>query len=429
MPAEIYLLKTGMTMTEGMVAEWYVGDGEQVKKGDLLYALETEKINMDVDAEVSGTVRHLVAPGVMLAPGDVVGLVFAPDEQIPDDIKMVQTAPARPEQIVAGEAVPAAPRSPRRARVAASPAARRLARELGVDIASLSGTGPGGRIVEADVRQTPPASSAVVAPRSSPAARRMAREQGIDIATVTGSGPAGRIVKQDLVHSQTGSMPMTGMRRTIARRMQTSLAESAQLTMHMEVVMDEAVKMREQLIDEWRAESIRPTYTDLVLRAAARALTTHPRMNSEFGETQIRLHPDVHLGIAVSLDEGLVVPVIRHAGRLSLKQLAVESARLARAARNGDLGMDDFAGGTFTVTALGMYGVDGFTPIINAPQAGILGVNRIYDGLAWVDERPVRSKRMNLSLTWDHRVLDGVPAAAFLAEVQSLLEAPYRLLV
>lgn len=152
-------------------------------------------------------------------------------------------------------------------------------------------------------------------------------------------------------------------------------------------------------------------------------------MNSQFGETEITLLPDVHMGIAVALPEGLVVPVVRHADRLSLKEIAVESSRLALAAREGTLGLDDYAEGSFTITALGMYGVDSFTPIINEPQAGILGINRIFDGVNWRGDTPVKCKKMNLSLTWDHRVIDGAPAAEFLVEVRELLANPYRLLV
>jgi pyruvate dehydrogenase E2 component (dihydrolipoamide acetyltransferase) len=208
-----------------------------------------------------------------------------------------------------------------------------------------------------------------------------------------------------------------------------SLRSSAQLTMDMDVNMDDAVKLREQLIAEWESEKIRPTYTDLVIKAAAKALKAHPLMNSVFGETEIALLPDIHVGIAVAIDAGLVVPVVRHADRLSVRELAIESARLASLARDGKLNLDDMAGGTFTVSALGMFGVDAFTPILNAPQSGILGVNRIRDDVAWDGDRPVKRKVMRLSLTWDHRVLDGAPAAQFLGAVRDLLEAPYRLLV
>jgi len=199
--------------------------------------------------------------------------------------------------------------------------------------------------------------------------------------------------------------------------------------MDMEVRMDEAVRLRELLVAEWTDEGIRPTYTDLVVLAVAKALRRHPMMNSEFQDTEIQLHEDVHVGIAVAVDAGLLVPVIRHVDSLGIKGLAREAKRLADAARDNKLGLDDMVGGTFTVSALGMFGVDSFTPILNAPQVGILGVNRIYDGLGWNGEVPVKRKLMRLSLTWDHRVLDGAPAAQFLGTIRDLLEAPYRLLI
>ncbi len=218
------------------------------------------------------------------------------------------------------------------------------------------------------------------------------------------------------------------MRRTIATRMYESLQETAQLSMDMTATMDDAVRLRSQLVKEWEGVA-KPTYTDLVIRAVAKALRLHPQMNSQYQEDAIELMRDVHVGLAVAVPEGLLVPVIRDADQRSLQDIAIESARLANAARAGALGLDDYAGGTFTVSALGMFGVNSFTPIINRPQSGILGVNQIYDGLTWDGETPVKTKQMNLSLTWDHRVLDGAPAAEFLATVVELLSEPYRLLV
>ncbi|MCC5888859.1 MAG: 2-oxo acid dehydrogenase subunit E2, partial [Gammaproteobacteria bacterium] len=224
-------------------------------------------------------------------------------------------------------------------------------------------------------------------------------------------------------------VPVKGIRKTTATRMFDSLQTTAQLTMDMEVEMDEAVKLRELLVAEWKDEGIRPSYTDMVILAVAKALRRHPMVNSEFGDSEIVLHEDVHVGMAVAVEAGLLVPVIRHADSRGIKGLAMESKRLAEAARDNKLGLDDFAGGTFTVSALGMFGVDSFTPILNAPQVGILGVNRIYDGVGWDGDTPVKRKRMRLSLTWDHRVVDGAPAAQFLGTIRDLLEAPYRLLI
>lgn len=444
MPSEIYLVKVGMTMTEGIVEEWYVEDGATVSAGALLYRLETEKVNLDVEAETDGTVKHLVPAGQTLEPGDVVGFIYAADEEIPDTLPAASRRAPGDMPSVEPEAPAPAPSAPVAGeRRPASPAARKLAGELGVDLAAVEGTGPRGRITREDVeqaaktRETPAATERRPA---SPAARKLASELGIDLATVDGTGPRGRITREDVEQAaatrDAGAAPapatrerLRGMRKTIAERMHASLAGSAQLTLDMEVEMDDAVKLRRQLVAEWEAQGIRPGFTDLVMLAAAKALPQHPRMNSALIDDAIVGSEAVHMGMAVALDEGLVVPVIHDAATKDLKTVARESSVLAERARAGALTLDDVQGGTFTVTSLGMYGVDGFTPILNAPQTGILGVGRIYEAVAWEGETPVRRQRMRLSLTWDHRVIDGAPAAQFLATVREYLETPYRLLV
>ena len=449
-------------MTEGMVSEWFIADGAKVKKGEMLYSLETEKVNLDVDAEMDGYVKHTAEAGVMLAPGDVVGYIFADDEPIPADFAGVASPAAAPvvEAPIAAAPATAVSATPEPVavvsgdgRLKSSPAARRLASEIGVAIAGLTGSGPGGRIVEADVRQASLQSGASTGSErqenvetkvnASPLARRLAAERGIDLSQIKGSGPQGRIVQGDLDQApltsgraapvQTGptagsTVPVRGMRKTIAQRMHQSLQTSAQLSMDMTAQMDDAVRLRGQLIKEWDGEA-RPTYTDLVIKAVAKALGQHPMMNSRFDDTEITLLREIHMGLAVSVPEGLLVPVIRNVHELNLKQIAQESARLAAAARAGTLGLDDYAGGTFTISALGMFGVNSFTPIINQPQTGILGVNQLFDGLTWEEDKPIKTKQMNLSLTWDHRAVDGAPAAEFLASVVEFLSEPYRLLL
>jgi pyruvate dehydrogenase E2 component (dihydrolipoamide acetyltransferase) len=469
MPTEIYLIKVGMNMTEGVVEEWCIADGADVAAGELLYRLETEKVNLDVDADVGGTVRHLVGEGISKEPGDVIGYIYAAGEAIPDVLPGADGGPPAAASAPADEPAAeadvvainrAAPARSGDGRIKSSPAARRLAGELGVDIESLAGSGPGGRIVEADVQAAADSGGADMAATggaqrpSSPIARKLAREVGIDLSRVNGTGPGGRITKEDVEAAAatragapmtaetlrsgapavastrpSSAVPIRGMRKTIAARMHESLQTMAQLTMDMDVVMDDAIKLRKQLIEEWQDEGIRPSYNDLVIRAVAKALLEHPLMNASFGEREIELHGHANVGMAVALDEGLIVPVVQQADGRSLKDIAQESARLAVAARDNTLALDDLQHGTFTVSALGMFGVDAFTPIINSPQAGILGVNRIRDDVTWDGDRPVRQQVMRLSLTWDHRVLDGAPAAQFLATVKALLEAPFRLLV
>lgn len=399
MATEIYLVKVGMTMHEGTVEEWYASDGEQVEAGALLYRLETEKVNLDVDAERAGTVKHLVAAGTTLAPGEVVGYIYGEGEPIPDVLPKPTPKPDIAVREKKGAPAPAKVPATGGKRIAASPAARKLAAELNVDLANVAGTGPRGRVTREDVQQAAK-SPAPSAPKTEPSAQ-----------------PTGEAV------------PLAGMRKTIAERMHASLRDSAQLTMDMEAGMDEAVRLREALIGEWESDGLRVTITDLVLRAVAKALLQHPAMNAALTGNAITRFEAVHLGVAVALEDGLIVPVIKDAQAKSLRQLAEASAALATRAREGKLGVDDVSGGTFTVTSLGMFGVDGFTPILNPPQAGILGIGRLYDGVAWVGERATRSRRMKLSLTWDHRVLDGAPAAKFLGAVRDLLEAPLRLLV
>ncbi len=481
MPNEIYLTRVGMTMTEGVVSEWHIADGDSVKKGELLYRLETEKVELEVDSDNDGIVKHLVEAGVTCEPGDVVGWIYASSEEIPDALPRGEKlagddVPVSAPDDAGSPSLPSATTNAGRmtaataaaavsadiatrglgGRVLASPAARKRAQSRGIALESIRGTGPGGRIIEADIPES--AAAAPVATRASderikasPVAKRRARELAVELASVAGTGPGGRITKADvetaaarpggavsaMAPSRTvvkgpaagETIPIRGMRKTIANNMYKSLQSTAQLTMNMEVGMDDAVKLRSQLITEWEAEGVRPSYTDLVVKAAAKALAMHPRMNSVMGETEIALLEDIHVGIAVALAEGLVVPVIRQPLARDVKSIAIEASRLAEAARTGSLGMDDMQGGTFTVSTLGMFGVDSFTPILNPPQTGILGVNRITDGVGWKGDIPVKRKVMQLSLTWDHRVLDGEPAAQFLATVRDLLEAPYRLLV
>lgn len=465
MPTEIYMMKLGMTMTEGTVAEWHIPDGGEVKLGEDLYRLETEKVEMEVEAEAAGIVRHLVPAEATVDPGAVVGWIYAAGEEIPDVLPGAPAAGASAapaaEEPAAAAAVAEAPPAPARAegeRVPASPAARRLAKELGVDLATVTATGPRGRVTEDDVRTAHEAAAAAPEPASaapaaaagpaSPLARKRAEALGVDLSTVTGTGPGGRITKEDVEAAAAGGAPaaapaaaapaevredevmaVRGMRKVIAERMYASLQETAQLTMDMDVAMDDCVKLRSQLIEEWAGDSVRPSYTDIVMKAAAKALVDHPRMNAQFLGTEMNLRGEVHVGMAVALEEGLVVPVLRNVDQLGLKEIAQESSRLAGLARDGKLGLDDMAGGTFTVSTLGMFGVDSFTPILNPPEVGILGVNRLRDDVRWEGERPVRQKAMTLSLTWDHRALDGAPAAQFLASVRDYLEAPFRLLV
>lgn len=517
MATQIQMPKLGLTMQEGKVAEWVVPTGTHVTKGTVVMLIETDKVEAEVEAEGDGLVSHAAAVGDVLEPGEVVGWLLAEGEEAPAGEPAAAPPAAAPAEAAdtvpdpaPAAAAPAAPVPPARTgRLLASPAAKRLAGERGINLELLVGTGPDGRIVLADVDAAPPAAGGRI--KASPAAKRVAKERGVDLTTVVGSGPGGRIVLADVpaqgtpasasapasapaasapaerrfvpfvaakaaqklgvnIASVAGSgpdgrvtrqdvfnhaqslvgsgpaprtaraaapagpqpgdvVPVSGMRGIIADRMHSSLQEMAQLTLSMDVEMDRVVALRKQL-SEIGAEELGavPGYTDFVIAACAHALQRHPMVNAQMNGNQIDVLTEINVGMAVAVDDGLMVPVVHGTDQLGLADLAVETSRLAAAARDKKLSLQEMEGGTFSVTALGMFGVDMFTPVINPPNAAILGVGRIRDDVGWNGDTPAKVKRMTISLTWDHRVLDGAPAAEFAQSVKELLEQPLRLL-
>ena len=291
-----------------------------------------------------------------------------------------------------------------------SPNARRVARERGVDVTQLRGTGPGGRVITADVFEAP--EQAAVAPAAagaqrpsvvSPLVRRDAVAAGVDLGSVP-AGPGGKIRRADVTAAAARQgapepglpaqvIPLTGMRGVIASRMHASLQEMAQLTLGTDATMDAAVDLRARLKEQWSAAGIAvPTITDLIVRAAALALVEHPRLNASVQEQSIHVQPDINVGMAVALDDGLIVPVVKNADRLPLSGIAAETKRLAAGARTGKLALPDLEGGTFTVSTLGSYGIDFFTPVITPGQVAILGVGRLRDSVRWDGTTPVRTQ-------------------------------------
>jgi pyruvate/2-oxoglutarate dehydrogenase complex dihydrolipoamide acyltransferase (E2) component len=468
MAIEVLLPKLGLTMQEGVIEEWLVEPGTKVVVGDAILRLATDKVDVDVEAEADGHLTPVAPVGSVLAPGTLIGWLLEAGEPVPGDggsggggagsgsgqAESLEVAAVAIETPLVAAAVDAAT-SPN-GRLRTSPNARRVATDLGVDIARVTGTGPGGRIVSEDVELAAEnniaatsnvMATSVVAPETVPAnltplVRKQARDAGIDLAAVRGTGPGGRIRRGDLdsagevvvpvtpSEQQTEQViPMTGMRRAIANRMHASLHEMAQLTHGFEVDMTAVVQVRDQL----KAESAGsnepvPSLNDFIVRAAAVALIDHPGLNATIRDDGIHLLRDIHVGVAVAVPDGLVVPVVTHAARRSLLSLADETRALATAARAGQLSLSQLEGATFVVTSLGGYGVDFFTPIINPGNVAILGVGRLRDGVEWDGEVPRRTQVLTLSLTFDHRAVDGAPAASYLQTVAALLRKPLRLL-
>ena len=438
MATEVLLPQWGMEMAEGTIVKWFKNEGDTIQEGEPLVAIETAKLETDLESVASGVVSHIMVPeGATVPIRTVLAVIGEPGEEVarPSGLASSPTA-AR----VAAGAPPSSAAQPASdgIRVQVVPAARRLAQENDIDLAQVQGSGPRGRVLIADVERAietavqPAMSIASDAPRVQvvPAARRLAQQNGIDLATVEGSGPNGRVLIADVERAiaspaVSGSEPvlLSGMRRTIATRMLQSAQTSAPVTLMSESNITEAMTLRAGLARQWSEHGLSPLA--LVIKAAARALKDHPRLNAVQGEDSYQVMPNIDIGVAVSLDEGLITPVLRGADDKGLAQIAAESRELASKVREGRARPEEVTGGTFTITNLGANDVDGFTPIINPPQVAILGVGRVLEKPVIHNGEITKGQTMFLSLTFDHRIVDGAPAAAFLQTVRRYLEDPW----
>jgi len=367
---KILMPRLSLTMKTGTVVQWFKKEGEKVQKGEPLVEVLSEKVTYDVEAPESGILRKILAiEGTDVPVAQTIGIIAAPDEQIPEiEVAEVEAVPER-ELIEKAEE-----------RIIASPAAKRLAREHGVDLSKVVGTGPEGRIVEDDVKKF--------------------------IEEITRLAPRVREI-----------IPLTGIRKTTAERVSLSARTAPHSTITMEVDMKNAVKLHEET---------QASYTDMLVKATAQALREYPIINSTLEGEQIKIFEDINVGVAVATEKGLVVPVVHNADKKSLNEIASALKELVEKAREGKLTKEDLTGGTFTITNLGMYGVDVFIPIINPPETAILGVGRVSEKPVVVNNEIKTKPTMHLSLSFDHRIVDGAPAAQFLQRVKHILESGLR---
>ena len=450
MANDVVMPRLGWTMEVGRVVEWLKRDGDEVAAGEPIFSVESDKAVTEVEALDGGVLR--IPPdsppaGAEVPVGARLAYIVAPGEPAP--FEMADSAPepaAAPPALTSSAAAGAASSEARnrQGQPAISPRARRTARELGVDWTVLVGTGSTGRIVERDVRLAASAASPVAPrPRAAPLVRRMAEENGVDLGQLAATAPSGRITRADVRSAaQAGAtaastpgdgVPMGAIRRITAERMTASVRAVAPVTLTTEADATELARLRGHFKAELTPlnEAV-PSFSDLLTKLAALALIEHPTLNASLVDDRIVEHAAVHVGIAVDTERGLLVPVVRDAHRRSVHEIAAETARLIAAGRTGTIAADDLRGGTFTVTNLGMYEIDAFTPIVNLPECAVLGLGRVVARPVVLDEETEEvavRKMLALSLTFDHRLVDGAPGARFLQRVKQMVERPYAWLM
>jgi pyruvate dehydrogenase E2 component (dihydrolipoamide acetyltransferase) len=437
--AEIVMPRLSDTMEEGTILRWLKSDGEQVKRGEELVEIETDKATMTYESDQAGVLATVAGEGDTLAVGALIahigedgapgtrdaGSPAARTDEGPAGVRAEgeTIAGGGSQRAATSPPAPAVPDRPAGERVKASPLAKRIAREDGVDLQSLTGSGPGGRIVKADVQSagTRPAGAAAGAPPT-PATPGATSPPG---GATTPAAPAAGIEGVATAKGETTAVELTRTQQTIARRMAESKATIPDFTLQVEVDMEDCVKLRSDL--KRLSQSEAPTYNDMVVKASALALREHPHANGSYRDGGLQLHSRVNVGVAVAADEALVVPTVFDAEEKSLGEIARETRALAARVRDGTITPPELGGGTFTVSNLGMYGVRSFTAIINPPQSAILSVGTLEPRAVVRDGEVVARHMMILTLACDHRILYGANAAQFLARIRELLEAPSAL--
>ena len=407
MAFEIKMPQLGLTMEEGTVAQWLKQEGDTVAKGDVLLEITTDKLTSEIESEADGVLLKIVAKeGEDVPVKGLLGYIGEPGEQVG------QAAAPAPAEVPAAAPAPAPAAKADGSRIRISPLARKTAAKLGVDYQNLTGSGPSGRIVQKDIL----------------AAAEAAKQQPAPVAEAPAAAPA-PAAKSGELELMDGDevVKLAGMRKVVAERMAKSAREIPTVTQNVKIDVTKLVAFRKQ-INETSGQKF--SMNDFILKAVANALRANPHILVSIDGNQIIKRAHVNLGMAVALDDGLIVPVIRDADKLSLSQISATAKDLAVRARENKLAMDEYKGSTFTISNLGMFGVETFDPIINQPDAGILGVCAVQDELDMDDEGKIFKKQvMRISFTFDHRLIDGAVAAKFELAIKELLEDPMRILL
>lgn len=443
MAKEIFMPKLSSTMETGTLLQWFKEEGDSVEIGEPLFEIMTDKINIEVESYEEGVLlKKYFGEDDQVPVNHVIGYIGTEGEDVSKEAPGVsgaeteEAAPAEnpePQLVAAGSAETViTDEKPR-----ATPAARHLARTEGIELRDVQGSGPNGRVHKKDI--TAHAEGSSVDAKATPLARKVAAGEGVDLSTVQGSGANGKVVKQDVISAKRTTAPaadtstrkkMSGMRKVIAERMVQSKQTAPHVTMTSEIDMTKVKELRASLLPVVEKQTgFRLSYTEILMKATAAALARNPEINVSLEGDEIVQHGHVHLGLAVAVADGLMVPVIKDVLAKGLAELTQDAKEISQRARENKLLPDQMKGSTFTISNVGMYAVDMFTPVINQPESAILGVGRMQDKPVAVNGALEIRPMITLSLSFDHRVIDGAPAAAFLTELKDILENPYELLV
>jgi pyruvate dehydrogenase E2 component (dihydrolipoamide acetyltransferase) len=440
MATEIVMPRMGMTMEEGTIVNWLRGENQEVIAGEPLFEIETDKTTVEIEAREDGILGSiLVKVGETVSVGTVVGYLVRQEEKPPISKAEDSFSDDQNKFTAASETSrPANSKADIAVKVKASPAARHLARKLDVDLADVVGTGPGGRVVAWNVTEAATAKPTIAAPRISPLASRVAEDLQIDLSQVKGSGPGGRITRSDVERSRTETLnppaesaiaPISRQQKLMAERMVTSFREAPHFYLHVDVDARGLVALRQNLKSKFESKfGCHLTLTDLLIKFSAIILTHHPRLLIQWTDQGLHQAQNIHIGVAMDTPNGLVVPVIKNVDRLSLVDVARQRADLTARARNTKLLPQELEMGVFTITNLGMFRIDSFDAILNPPQAAILAVGRIKERALASGGKLIPAPMMKLTLSVDHRVLDGATAARFLSDLVELFEDPQLVL-
>ena len=431
MAHEVIMPKAGMAMEEGKVVRWLKKEGDAVAQGEPLLEIETDKVNMEVEAMDAGfLIKVLAEEGDTVPVTQVIGYIGAQGETVSDKpaAKVEIKEEKRQTDAAAAEAKPAALGKSASGKIAATPLAKTLAKSRGIALETIAPSGKYGQIIAKDVE-------AVRQTAATPLARRIAGDMGVELKDIAGSGHNGKITKGDVLAAVPQApvsdgdelKPHSAMRKVIAKRMLQSHLEIPPVTQSCIVDVTELAVLRKKINVQ---NDTRISFNDFIILSVAKTLKEQPHINASFAEDGLIMKKNINIGVAVALPDGLIVPVVKDADKLSLKQISETAKALAAKAKEGKLLPDEYSGGTFTISNLGMMGVTSFTPIINQPESAILGVCAVTQKLEMDDDGNIQKRlKMGLSLTYDHRSIDGAQAAVFSNRITELLEHPLTMLV